>query len=167
MQLKENLIKLMEKKKLTIKELSDLTAISIPSLKRLRTQDCNPTLDILIKLSKALDISIGELIIDSSSTPVFLQDEKIVIPTSCQEFALIFNRDTFSFKSGARALFKRYTGNEKLTKYILHSSKGIMCKINDDTDNLLFKDEFQKLHSIHQKDISGFIIKQLYEVIYD
>jgi transcriptional regulator with XRE-family HTH domain len=166
MAIKDNLIRLMEEKKLTISELASLTDISIPSLKRLRTQKCNPTLDVLIKLSQALNTTIGELIKDTSSIPTFQQDETIVLPESHDEFMFIFTRDTFSFKAGTKALFKKYSGKEKLTKYILYQNRIIMSRVNDQEDELIFRDEVQNLHSVHQKDISGFIIKQLYEVTY-
>ena len=62
MTLRNNLICLMKERKSKIKELADLTGISEPTLKRLRTKECNPTLDVLIKLSRALNISVDELI---------------------------------------------------------------------------------------------------------
>lgn len=65
MTLKNNLIRLMKAKKIKIKELACLAKISEPTLKRLRSKQCNPTLDVLVKLSHALRVGIDELIQDS------------------------------------------------------------------------------------------------------
>ena len=75
MSLRENLIKKMREKSLKIKDLSQLTGISEPTLKRLRTDDsANPTLDVLMKLSTALSEPIDALIAkESEKIPIFRQ----------------------------------------------------------------------------------------------
>lgn len=164
MPLRNNLIHLMKSKSLTISKLATMTDISIASLKRLRSMECNPTLDILLKLSNALDVTVADLIKENSTLATFYQDNEIMLSKGDKEFIFIFTRDTFGFKNGTKAIFKRYTGKENLTKYIIYKSKTILERIKD--DEFLFKDEYQNLYCLNPQDISGFIIKQLYEVSY-
>ncbi len=60
--LKQNLAALMEKRKITIAELSEETGISVPTLKKLRTiENSNPTLDSLTKLAEFFNVSLDSL----------------------------------------------------------------------------------------------------------
>ena len=60
--LKQNLAALMEKRKITIAELSEETGISVPTLKKLRTIDnSNPTLDSLTKLAEFFNVILDSL----------------------------------------------------------------------------------------------------------
>lgn len=164
MSLKENIVRLMKEKEITIKELAAKTDISEATLKKLRTQSCNPTLDVLIKLAGAFNISLTELVADKQSLPVFYQDNEIPPASYQKEFIFVFVRDTFVFKNGTKAVFRKYKSGDTVTKYIVYKSKVIMEKIKD--DELLFKDEHQNLFSIEEQYISAVIIKQLYEVTY-
>ena len=52
-----------EEKKLSLKEFSNISKVSASYLHYLESGKCeNPSLSILLKLSKAMDISIEELI---------------------------------------------------------------------------------------------------------
>lgn len=165
MALRENLIKFMKNKGFTIKELASKTEISEPTLKRLRTNDdANPTLDVLIKISTALEVPIGNLIAEAESNPVFFMDKPIHLPKGIVEFTIIFTRDIFSFVKGNKAVFKKYNEAGSITKYILNKDGIIFEKIN--SENLLFRDEHFNNYSVTKDFILACIVKELYEVHY-
>lgn len=165
MALKANLIKLMKEKGLTINDLASKTDISIPTLKRLRTRDdVNPTLDILLKLSKAFDLEISELIQEEISIPIFYQDKTFSIAKDISEFILVFTRNTFNFLKGTRAVFKKYRAGDKITKYILNKEGNILEKINE--EKMLFQDENFINYQINSDLVLAYIVKEIYEVNY-
>lgn len=165
MSLRERLLDLMKEKKKTIKDLAKETEISEPTLKRLRTKDdCNPTLDVLIKISRALDVPINQLIQETINNPVFYQDSDMLMDDSIDEFIIVFTKDTFHFKNGSKAVFRKYKLGDSLTKYVVYKNGKVMEKV--DEEKFLFKNEDQNIFSIELKDIKGYIIKELYEVNY-
>jgi transcriptional regulator with XRE-family HTH domain len=165
MKLKQKLIELMQQHNMTIKELANNTDISEPTLKRLRTRDnCNPTLDVLTKLAEAFDIPLSELLEDQAEMPTFKQNDEIDLPNNTDKFIYIFTKDTFGFKNGTKAIFKKHTENSLPTKYIISKDGKIMEKT--DEERMLFKNEDQDIFSMENKNILAFIIKELYEVNY-
>lgn len=165
MSLRDRLVELMKEKKKTIKDLATETDISEPTLKKLRTKDdCNPTLDVLIKISRALDVPINQLIQESDNSPIFYQDSDIVISDTTDDFIVVFTKNTFHFKNGAKAVFRKYKPGNNITKYIVYKNGKIMEKV--DEKKSLFKNENQEIFSIEVKDIKGCILKELYEVNY-
>lgn len=165
MNLKENLIKLMKIKGLTIRELADKTEISEPTLKRLRSRDdANPTLDVLIKISTALDVPLSTLIEEKERSLLIYQGQNFSIPPDTSEFIFVFTKDTFSFPKGTKAVFKKYYYGDPITKYILDKKGGIFEKING--EKCLFRDEEFNNYSIDKDLILAYIVKELYEVNY-
>ncbi len=165
MTLKINLVSFMKNRKISIKDLSIDTGISEPTLKRLRTQpDANPTLDVLIRLSDALNVSVNELIEQKSGMPVFSYPEKINLPKGSSEFMIIFTQNCFSFKAGSKAIFRKYAANMSITKYIVNKQGKLFEKISD--DQWLFRDEEHHNYSVNKNFIFAVILKELYEVSY-
>lgn len=165
MALKTNLVTFMKKKGLSIKELAEKTCISEPTLKRLRTHtDANPTLDVLMRLSSALDVSVNDLIQTQGTTPIFYQGDKIALDDDTTEFIIVFTRNTFSFKPGSKAIFKKHIPGGSITKYIINQEEQLFEKVSD--DKWLFRDEVHNNYSINEGFISAIIMKELYEVNY-
>lgn len=166
MTLKTNLVTHMTNSKISIKELAEKTGISEPTLKRLRTHDnANPTLDVLMRLSTALNVSISDLIKAQVSTPTFYQEEKITLDENTSEFIVIFTKNIFSFKPGGKAIFRRHSPGESITKYIINKEGNLFEKVTD-SDKWLFRDNAKNNYSINESFISATIIKELYEVNY-
>lgn len=162
MSVKKNLVKYMQNRSLTVKELAHAASISEPTLKKLRTQDdSNPTLDVIMRISNALDISVNDLIEDHSSYPTVYQDKLDHSKPLDNEFIFIFVRDTFNFSKGAHTLFKRYYTNntEFLTKYILDIDGNIYKRIH----GLLFQNEHEEEIFVQEDSIFAYITKELYE----
>lgn len=166
MSLKHNLIKYMRLREKTIKELSEMTDISEATLKRLRTiDDVNPTLDVLIKLGKALEITINELVSDNESLKNYTLGIDIINPNNTQEeFVVVFQEDLYNFKAGTRAIFRRYAQDIPLTKYIIRENTDILKLL--DANDLLFVDLQKNIISLQKDKITAYIVKQLYEVTY-
>lgn len=167
MSLKENLIRYMKNKNLQIKELSAETNISEPTLKRLRTQtNTNPTLDVLAKLATALEVTVNDLIQDEISISIFHQDQNSLfnIENESSEFILIFTKDTFSFKSGSKALFKKLMPGMPITKYIANKQGKILERVGE--NKWLYRDEKNNNYSVDVSFIFAVILKELYEVSY-
>jgi transcriptional regulator with XRE-family HTH domain len=164
MALKENLVRYMKEKSLTIKELSKKTEISEPTLKRLRSKEnTNPTLDVLMKISSILDIPVNNLISKEQEIPLFYQDAPL--PTEeLNDFILSFTRDTFSFSKGTKAQFKKYTPGNPVTKYIINKDGFVFEKV--DGEKWLFRDEKHNNYSIDQALILAYIVKEIFEVNY-
>jgi len=155
----------MKKKNITIKTLSELTNISEATLKRLRTRDSNPTIDVLIKLAKNLDVTLNELIGRMpSDVKTYYQGDSLILEECKKECIFIFKKQTFNFRPGAKAIFRIYTGKEELTKYLLDKNGSVMKKVS--SDPLIIENTEHKLYEIDKKDIIAYIIKQLYEVNY-
>jgi transcriptional regulator with XRE-family HTH domain len=165
MALKDNLIKLMAEKKITIRELAEKTDISEPTLKRLRSSDdSNPTLEVLMKISTSLDITVNELIGDKQKVVTIYQDKEFHLAEDIKEFIFIFTKNTFSLLKGSKAVFKRYQTGDQITRYILNGKGVIFEKI--DAQKSLFRDENLNNFSITPDSILAYIIKELYEVTY-
>ena len=167
MPLKENLVNYMKNKKIQIKELSVGTGISEATLKRLRTHtDANTTLDVLIKLATSLNISVNDLIQEEKSTPTFYQnqDNAFDIESGLAEFIVVFTKNTFSFKPGSKAIFKKYLPETSITKYIVNKQGKLFERV--DGNKWLFRDEKNNNYSIDENFISAIILKELYEVNY-
>lgn len=155
----------MKEKDKSIKELAKQTGISEPTLKRLRTHNStNPTLDILMKIAKALNVSVNDLIQTQDPTPVFYQQSKIFLNNQINEFIIIFTKSTFSFKAGSKAVFKKHTEKGPITKYIINQEGKLFEKVSE--EKWLFRDEEFNNYSINESFISAVIVKELYEVIY-
>jgi DNA-binding Xre family transcriptional regulator len=166
MALKENLIALMNEKKITIRELSNRTNISEPTLKKLRTSlKVNPTLDVLIKITKALDVSLNELIESKSNFVTIVQGEKIAQHSSeISEFIYLFTKDTFNFTKGTKAIFRKYINGDVITKYVLSKDGMLYQKVENQESK--FKDEKLDVYFLDANSILAYIIKELYEVNY-
>jgi transcriptional regulator with XRE-family HTH domain len=65
MELNKKLRLFRKQKGLTLKDLKDLTGLSLPFLSEIERGDSNPSLDSLQLISKAYDISLTELIGDT------------------------------------------------------------------------------------------------------
>ena len=172
MSLRENLINHMKARKITIPELSGTTGISVQTLKRLRSKsESNPTLDVLQRLSEGLGISLSELIVDSknasdfqvSASSDFTIDLNEDIP---HEFIVYITRDFFDLNPGTRAIFKKFTPGDKITKYFIDKN-GLILQ--------LYKNENDEIHAISknngmiitdQTNIYACIKKEIYEVSY-
>lgn len=166
MSLKDNLIKLMKRNSLKIKELSKLTGISEPTLKRLRTEDdTNPTLDVLIRLSQALDEPIDSLVSNFEvNLPVFSQNEKIKLGPKTNKFVVIITNSSFDLENGTKAVFEVYDGSQKITKFILGRDFKLYQKI--DLEKSLYKDERGSMLILEKEQVFAIIVKELYEVDY-
>jgi len=165
MALNENLINLMQEKKITIKELSNKTEISEATLKKLRiSSNANPTLDVLIKITKALGITLNELIENKSKLITFSQGELIELSQDVTEFIYIFKKDTFTFSKGTKAIFRKYNNGDAITKYVI-SKQGILYE-RVEGQNSNFIDENFDIYSLNLSSILAFITKELYEVNY-
>ncbi len=166
MSLKDNLIKIMKRNSLKIKELSKMTGISEPTLKRLRTEEeANPTLDVLIRLSQALDEPIDALVSNFEvNLPVFSQNEKIKLGPKTNKFVVIITDSSFDIENGTKAVFEVYDGLQKITKFILGRDFRLYLKI--DVEKNLYKDERDSMVVIEKEQVFAIIVKELYEVDY-
>lgn len=165
MSLKNNLVRLMREKEITIRSLAERTGISEPTLKRLRTYDAvNPTLDILMKLSSALSTSLPELIQNEIHDLIIKQGQPIILGDDTVEFVYVFTRNTFNFNKGTKAIFKKFTSKSPMTKFILNKNGDLLEKIDD--NKFIFKNEECTNFAINQNDILAYIVKELYEVNY-
>lgn len=165
MALKKNLISFMKEKDKSIRELAQQTGISEPTLKRLRTHnDANPTLDILMRIAKALNVSVNDLIQTQDPTPIFYLQNKIFLNNEISEFIIVFTKNIFSFKAGSKAVFKKHGEKGPITKYIINKEGRLFEKIGE--EKWLFRDETFNNYSINENFISAVIIKELYEVTY-
>lgn len=165
MTLRDNLIHYMKIRGLTIKDLSHITAISEPTLKRLRSKsNANPTLDVLMKISSALGISIDNLIHSENEPQIYKQDEAHTIPKNLNEFILLFTRNTFNFHRGTKAVFKKHRPSDPITKYILTKDWKILEKV--DQSQMLFQDEKFVQFCVMEDFIHACIVRELYEVNY-
>lgn len=165
MSLKENLVNYMKSKKMPIRDLALKTGISEPTLKRLRCADrANPTIDVLLRIAAALDVSVNDLIQEEKKCPVFHQGQAIELAESISEFMILFTQKTFSFQPGCKALFKKYTQGDSITKYVINTEGKIFEKIND--AQWLFRDDAYNNYSLNENFIFATIFKELYEVNY-
>ena len=166
MSLKDNLIKIMKRNSLKIKELSKMTGISEPTLKRLRTEEeANPTLDVLIRLSQALDEPIDALVSNFEvNLPVFSQNEKIKLGPKTNKFVVIITDSSFDIENGTKAVFEVYDGSQKITKFILGRDFRLYRKI--DVEKNLYKDGRDSMVVIEKEQVFAIIVKELYEVDY-
>jgi transcriptional regulator with XRE-family HTH domain len=165
MALKDNLIKFMKEKKLTIRALSERTQISEPTLKRLRSKDgTNPTIDILIKIASELNVSVNQLIENNEARPVLYQGNPLILDPKINEFIYIFTEKTFNFKKSTRAIFKKYQAGNPLTKYIINKEGQIFERVEG--EKWIYADKELNNYSIDNEFIFAYIIKQLYEVNY-
>lgn len=166
MSLRENLIKKMREKSLKIKELSLKTGISEPTLKRLRTDDnANPTLDVLMKLSAALSEPIDALVAKvSEKMPIFRQGlDKMPINIPKKFILLVMNR-TFDITAGTKAVFEKYSGKQKITKYILGTDFKLYQKLDNNTGHYLTEE--QNVIVLEHDQILAIINSEIYEVDY-
>jgi len=166
MSLRENLIKKMREKSLKIKDLSQLTGISEPTLKRLRTDDsANPTLDVLMKLSTALSEPIDALIAkESEKIPIFRQGLDEMPANVPKRFIYFVLKKTFDIAAGTKAVFEQYSGKQKITKYVLGTDFKLYQKLDDNTGHYLT--ELQKVVVIENNQILAIINSEIYEVDY-
>lgn len=166
MSLRENLIKKMREKSLKIKDLSLITGISEPTLKRLRTDDrANPTLDVLMKLSVALGEPIDALIAKiSEKMPVFRQGLDKIPTNIPKKFILLIMTQTFDITAGTKALFEKYSGKQKITKYILGTDFKLYQKLDNNTGHYL--SEKQTVIVLEHDQILAIINSEIYEVDY-
>lgn|GEM_PF-5134174 len=164
MSLKANLIKFMREKDITIRKLAKETGISEPTLKRLRTCDnANPTLDVLIKISTALQVPLPILIQSEPQNLVIHQGETMKIGDA-SEFIYIFIKDVFNFSKGTKAIFRKFTDKSPITKFILDKKGRLLEKV--DEKKSLFRNENYENFSINYNDILAYIVKELFEVNY-
>lgn len=148
-----------------IKDLAITTGISEPTLKRLRCQEnANPTMDVLVKIATALNVTVNDLIHTEKQCPVFHQGEDIALAEHMDEFMILFTQKTFSFQPGCKALFKKYTQGDSITKYVINADGKIFEKING--AQWLFRDETHNNYSFNENFIFATILKELYEVNY-
>lgn len=165
MSLKSNLSRLMKEKGLLIQDLANITKISVPTLKRLRSsEETNPTLDVLLRIASALDISLDSLIKRDDTMPCIRQGELPDFSSDVTEFILIFTHTTFSLLQGTRAIFKRYSPEDQITRFILTRSGEVFEKL--DAARGLFQNESHVNFSIDKDQIFAVIIKEIYEVNY-
>lgn len=166
MSLKENLKKKMKDKSLKVRELSSLTGISEPTLKRLRTDDnSNPTLDVLMKLSDALGTPIDSLVSSAHyTTPIFKQDLKLDTENLPEKFIVLVTRKTFDLAAGTQVLFERYVEGKLITKYIVGTDSKIYQKLDNSLNQYL--SDNQKVIVIERSQILAVINKEIYEVDY-
>ncbi len=163
MSLKNRIIRLMSEQNLTVKQLSDVTGISEPTLKRLRSlNDSNPTLDVLVRLSKGLKTSVSDLIQEQSVVDTYYQDDTSILNTNQKEFTLTFTKHVFGFRKGARAIFRKYELSNTITKYIIRTED---CAVLEtlDKDKLYFKTSYGDLIFVDSSDIFAVILKEIYE----
>ena len=163
MSLKKNLVSLMKKNNLTVNDLASITDISIPTIKRLRTRDdCNPTLDVLQKISTALNTNIDQLT-KESKLPIFFQGEKIELDNT-ELFLFCIVENIFDFRPGNKLEFRIYRKNQNLTKYILCVENTLLETLS--TDPKKFKAQNGSIVSLEDNQIKACITKQI-EVHYD
>lgn len=166
MSLKDNLKRIMEEKRMSIPQLAHQTNISVATLKRLRSVDnANTTIDVLMKLSRTLSVPMEVLLKDNKQVNV-RQDTLTEIPDTAEEFIVSFTKPILSLRVGTKALFKRYSKGDQLTKYIVHKSGKILERVYTKEDDLLFRDDEGNVISVEQESIVGYIAKELYEVEY-
>lgn len=60
----KNLVKFRKEKRLTQEELVKISGVAISQIRRYETDKSSPSLDVIIKLSKALGVSIDEMVFD-------------------------------------------------------------------------------------------------------
>lgn len=166
MSLKDNLIRIMKRNSLKIKDLSREAGISEPTLKRLRTDDnSNPTLDVLMRLSIALGEPIDVLVANiSEEIPVFNQGVEIDVNNLPQKFIVLIMIKTFDIAAGTKALFEKYTGKQKITRYVLGVDAKIYQKLDNDFGHYLT--EQQKVIAIEPSQILAIINSEIYKVDY-
>lgn len=156
----------MKEKSLRIRELSFITGISEPTLKRLRTDNnSNPTLDVLMKLSSALEIPIDSLVSNTKDElPIFMQDTKIHAENSPERFTMLITKKIFEFPVGTRVVFEKYSKNKLITKYIMGVDSKIYQKI--DTELNQYLSDANKVVVIEKHQILAIINREIYEVDY-
>jgi len=163
MSIKENLVQLMSNNNVTVKELSLITDISEPTIKRLRTRDdSNPTLEVLQKLSKALNSDLDTLTRDNP-LHIFFQGEKINFSMHPRFIYKILD-DIFEFKAGNQLEFKEYEPGVRITKYIISDLYLLLQTI--DANTLKFRDQNGVIAEFKPTNIKATITK-LVEIKYD
>lgn len=164
--LKENLLLLMKEKGYTIDQLHDISGISKPTIKNLRTGKGSPGIDVIIKLSQAFNIEYAELLKTRQTQNIIYQNSPFD-PTNIKtnnQFTYIFQEQTFEFEPLTKAIFKPYKKKDNLTKFIMYIDGSIMQTIS--ADKLLFMDIGEQLFSIKADDILAVIQKIKYEINY-
>lgn len=166
MSLKENLIKKMKDKSLKIRELSSLTGISEPTLKRLRTDShANPTLDVLMKLSNVLDVPIDALVSSSfDNIPTFEQGTLLDKEHTPEKFIMLILYKTFDLSPGTKVLFERYREDNVITKYIVGADSRIYKKLDSHINHYL--SDKQSVVVIEKSQVLAVINREIYEVSY-
>ena len=172
MSLRENLINHMKSRKITIPELSSTTGISVQTLKRLRSKsESNPTLEVLQKLSEGLGISLSDLIIDNKtyadhqiSTNI---DSSIDINDHIpDEFIVYITHEFFDLNPGTRAIFKKFTPGDKVTKYVIDRNGTILQLYKNENDEIQAISKKNGMVITDQTNIYACIKKEIYEVSY-
>ncbi len=82
----KNLAKFRKEKGLTQEDLVKLSGVAISQIRRYETDKSSPSLDVIVKLSKAIGVSIDEMVFDKFTT---IAVNKIVDRELLEQFEMI------------------------------------------------------------------------------
>lgn len=175
MSMQKKIRRLMEAQGYSVEALAKSTNISIGTLKRLRKlgTEANPTFDVLMKVASALGITIKDLIDEEKETVTQQNQWKEIsadnineLPDDAREFVVIIKKPIFSLKTGTKLLFKRYSHNTLISKYIIVNNGKVLKRDYNNPEELVFSDENGQVVHVSPENIIGCILKEFYEAEY-
>jgi len=86
----KNLAKFRKKKRLTQEELVKISGVGISQIRRYETDKSTPSLNAIIRLVKALGVSIDEMVFDKATA---IASNKIIDRELLEQFEMISNMD--------------------------------------------------------------------------
>lgn len=157
-----NLKRYMKDKALTIKDLEELSGVSEPTIKRLRTRPVSPntSIDVLHSLASALGITIMDL----TAPPCDSTYEEEAQGKNNEEdtFVYRFKKPLFDFEIDDRALFKKYAYGTSITKFFFDNKFELYQLISQNENSVVAKNQHNEICSLSYTDIMATISKKYF-----